>query len=154
MKKIILTLTLGSLLLNSCVNSSKENLNSGKEVSDNNNELIHGGDQQIIQLNNGEKWLVNEEMKPFINDAENILHDYVKSNSTDYKTLAKQLEDKNSGLIKSCTMKGESHDELHNWLHPHIGLIKSLSETTSAEDATLLVSKLEASFKTYHDYFH
>ncbi|MCC5917429.1 MAG: hypothetical protein JJU02_08900 [Cryomorphaceae bacterium] len=110
-------------------------------------------DEQTISLNNGEKWFVNEEMKPFILEAENILIEYINNNSTDHKTLAVQLKEKNSGLIKNCTMKGESHDELHNWLHPHIDLIKKLEQEEDAGNAPSIVKELVTSFETYHQYF-
>jgi hypothetical protein len=150
MNKIILTLTVGGFLLYGCGNTSNEKT---KEHTETHQDYQHDDEQSTIRLNNGEKWLVNEEMKPFILEAENILKEYISKKSTDYKALAEQLKKKNSGLIKSCTMKGESHDELHNWLHPHIDLIKALSEATSDEDAASIVSELENSFKTYHNYF-
>lgn len=92
-------------------------------------------------------------MKPFILEAENILTEYINNNLSDYKTLAEQLKVKNSGLIKSCTMKGESHDELHKWLYPHIELIESLSKAESTEEASEIIANLQASFLTYNQYF-
>lgn len=107
----------------------------------------------IINLNNGERWMVNEEMQPFIRKSERVLDEYDKSESSDYKTLAVQLKKQNSALIKSCTMKGESHDELHKWLHPHMELIEALEQAENLDEAEAIVSKLEKSFETYHQYF-
>lgn len=151
MNKLILTFAVGSLLLYSCGNSTNEKSNNQTEVAEQNNH--HHDDEQTIRLNNGEKWLVNEEMKPFILEAENILTEYINNNLSDYKTLAEQLKEKNSGLIKSCTMKGESHDELHKWLYPHIELIESLSKAESTEEASEIIANLQASFLTYNQYF-
>ena len=67
--------------------------------------------------------------------------------------MATQLKEKNNGLIKSCTMNGESHDELHKWLYPHIELIESLSKAESTEAASEIVADLQASFSTYNQYF-
>lgn len=106
-----------------------------------------------IKLNNGEKWKVNAEMKPHIEEGQRILYDYKEQSDTDYKALATSLEGQNTKLIKSCTMKGESHDELHKWLHPHMGLIGELSNAGSVEDAEGIISQIEASFKTYQNYF-
>lgn len=110
-------------------------------------------DSDIINLNNGEKWMVNEEMKPFILEAESILIEYIETGSVDYQTLATQLKDKNSGLIKSCTMTGESHDELHKWLHPHMDLIKDLGQESDLDKAQSIVDDLQTSFNAYHQYF-
>ena len=92
-------------------------------------------------------------MKPFIIEAEEILNKYIESQSKDYLTLANQLKEENSGLVKSCTMKGESHDELHKWLHPHIELIESLSKAESAEQASKIITDLQTSFSIYNQYF-
>ncbi len=113
------------------------------------NESVTGA----IHLHNGEKWTVNEEMKPHILESQAILNGYVESDSDDYKTLASQLNEKNSGLIQSCTMKGESHDELHKWLHPHMELIASLDQAENTDDAQVIVTQLDQSFETYHQHF-
>lgn len=114
---------------------------------------VNPSEPASISLNDGEKWSVNEEMKPFILEAEVILNQYTEGNSSDYTTLAAQLKEKNAGLIKSCTMKGESHDELHKWLHPHMELIESLGNSDSEEEANTIIESLQRSFETYHQYF-
>lgn len=152
MNKLFLTIAASSLLLFSCSNSSNEKLKNQTEAVEQNEHHQHN-DNDAIKLNSGEKWLVNEEMKPFINEAEEILNHYIESQSQDYQALATQLKEKNSGLIKSCTMKGESHDELHKWLHPHIELIESLSKAESTQEAGKIITDLEASFSTYNQYF-
>jgi len=139
-----------SLALFSCGNTSNE---KPKEQTITHEEHQHENETQTIQLINGEKWVVNEEMKPHILEAENILNDYIKNNLSNYKTLAEQLKAKNSGLIKSCTMKGESHDELHKWLHPHVQLIETLEKCTNNDEAAKVIEQLNASFETYHQYF-
>ena len=117
------------------------------------NDHQHDDESKALKLNSGVKWVVNEEMKPFILEAESILNQHIKSQSQDYQALAAQLKEKNSGLIKSCTMKGESHDELHKWLHPHIELIESLSNAETAEEANKIITHLQTSFSTYNQYF-
>lgn len=152
MKTSILAAVAVGFLFVSCGNTSNENSNEQKETATH-EEHHHGEESESIQLNNGEKWAVNEEMKPFILEAENILNEYLTSNSSDYKTLAEQLKEKNSGLIKSCTMKGESHDELHKWLHPHMELIEKLVECSNNDESVKIIEQLNASFKTYNQYF-
>ncbi len=110
-------------------------------------------DSLTIRLNDGERWVVNEEMKPFVADAEAALESFSPSDSANHKMLATKLSELNMGLIKSCTMKGESHEELHKWLAPHMDAITSLEKTDDPEEAKLLVDKLKASFTTYHQYF-
>ena len=106
-----------------------------------------------IELNEGARWLVNAEMKPFITESESILNTYIANGSADFKTLAKELADKNSGLIKSCTMDGKSHEELHKWLHPHMALIETLQEAENDDAANKIISELKSSFEIYNQHF-
>lgn len=152
MNKLILTFAVGSILLYSCGNSANDKSNNQTEISEH-NEHHHDDESEALKLSNGEKWVVNEEMKPFILEAEGILNQYIENQSQDYQTLAAQLKEKNSGLIKSCTMKGESHDELHKWLYPHIELIEALSKVETTEEANKFIVNLKASFSTYNQYF-
>ncbi len=110
-------------------------------------------DSGALELDNGERWVVNSEMKPHLFESEELLNHYLDSGSSDYQTLAAELKEKNTALIKSCTMEGKSHDELHKWLHPHIVLLEELSQANSEEEANRLVSELQESFAIYHEYF-
>ena len=73
---------------------------------------------------------------------------------TNYVKLEEDLKNQNNSLIKSCTMKGESHDELHKWLHPHMGLIKELSNADDLKEAETKVAEIKESFKIYKNYFN
>lgn len=106
-----------------------------------------------IELNNGEKWVVNEEMKPFIQKGEDLVQLYIQDEKTDYKSLAQQVKEQNSLLIKSCTMEGKSHDELHKWLHPHLELAEELEQAENEEESKQIVQKLKHSYQQYHSYF-
>ena len=129
---------------------------SCKNNANHNHDNTHTGaadHQVVIDLNDGAKWAVNAEMKPFILESESILNTYVANESTDYKTLANELTDKNSGLIKSCTMDGKSHDELHKWLHPHMALIESLQDADNDDAAAKIINELKSSFELYNQHF-
>lgn len=108
---------------------------------------------EALKLNAGQKWAINAEMKPHIEQGEIILKDYLAQNNTDHKKLSDVLKIQNDQLIKSCTMKGPSHDELHKWLHPHLDLVKQLTQADDAQKAQSLVAQLEKSFQTFHNYF-
>lgn len=64
--------------------------------------------QSNINLNQGEKWQVNAEMKPHIDKGKELLAQYISTESQDYQELAENLKAQNNALIKSCTMKRES----------------------------------------------
>lgn len=152
MKQMSITILVFSFFLFGCSNTSNEESKQQIET------ISHEGDRQrgekeIINLDNDEKWLVNNEMKPYILESENILKDYEETKSKDYRELAERLKEMNSGLIKNCTMEGESHDQLHKWLHPHMELIEKLDKASSSKEANEIISQLKESFKTYKQYF-
>ena len=143
----LLLLLLAVFTLN-CKNQNKDEAHANLPTA-----AVEEPNIQTINLNDGEKWAVNEEMKPFISDSEKILNEFIAKKSNDFISLAAQLKEKNSGLVKSCTMQGASHDELHKWLHPHMELIKSLADAGDLEAATLTIEELKESFVTYNQFF-
>lgn len=164
MKTKIFSILTISFLLISCNASHQEKEeahqhdahNEHQETQDveHNEAHQHLDQKQSIALNNGEKWIVNEEMKPFVIKGEQLVNDYIANNNSDYKELANQIKNQNKQLISSCTMDGKSHEELHEWLHPHLEIVKELSETDSDAKAAELVTSLEKSYQLYHQYFN
>ena len=151
MKKVIV-FGMSLMLLWSCNNSTEKS--TTHQETENHTEHQHDESSEAIELNNGEKWLVNEEMKPFVLKGEELVNAYIQNNQTDYKALAKQLKEQNNQLIKSCTMNGKSHDELHKWLHPHLEIVNALEEEKDAAKANEIVLQLQKSYQDYHQYFN
>ena len=151
MKKL-LVFGLSVMLLWSCNNVTEKS--TAHQETENHAEHQHDEGSKAIELNNGEKWLVNEEMKPFVVKGEELLNTYIQEGKTDYKALAQQLKEQNDQLVKSCTMGGKGHDELHKWLHPHLEIIKALQNETDATKASEIVLRLQHSYQQYHQYFN
>ncbi|HCS21734.1 MAG TPA: hypothetical protein DIW47_14445 [Bacteroidetes bacterium] len=149
--KQILTLLTAGILYLGCNNAGEK---TEKSYSDSTaQEKETEPKKEVLELNQGAKWIVNEEMKPHILASENAFLDYKSTKDQDYKTLAGVLKEHTDKLIASCSMKGESHEQLHLWLLPHLALIKELSTAPSQTEADAVLNKLDASFKTYHTYF-
>lgn len=155
MKKVLLV-AIGSMLIYSCNNKKEEApIDVHTEAEATMHDENHGQDlSDAIRLNNNQKWMVNNEMKPFVMKGEELVNTYINKKQTDYKTLAKELKMQNDQLIKSCTMEGESHDELHKWLHPHLELTKKLEEEKDPAKAEATVLELQKSYQQYHEYFN
>lgn len=154
MKKTIL-LGMSVMLLWSCNNTGKTTPSEETEVQTENHATHqHAESADAVELDNGEKWLVNEEMKPFVLKGEELVSTYIQDNQTDFKALAEQLKDQNTQLIKSCTMTGKSHDELHKWLHPHLEIVKTLENEADTTKTNEIVSQLKYSYQQYHQYFN
>lgn len=113
----------------------------------------HGDPDEALELDNGEKWLVNDEMKPFVLKGAEIVEQFINERKTDFKELALKLKNQNSGLIESCTMDGKAHDELHKWLHPLLGLVNELDNETDTAKAAEIVNHIHESYNTYNIYF-
>ena len=162
MKKMIISALLGLAIVVSCDKKQESQTelstteqtapedhanHDDKEKSDDHDESVK------LELNNGEKWTMNEEMKPFINEMENQVKSYDPTNG-DYKMLGKNLSETNDHLIKSCTIKGTPHDVLHAWLMPHMQEIDKLKKAESRDEANHIVKELKESMEEYHEYFN
>lgn len=153
MKKSVI-LGIGALLFWSCNNSGKTETHQEEAThTEVQTEHHHNESSDVIEFNNGEKWKVNDEMKPFVLRGADLVNTFIQEGNTDYATLTAQLKDLNSQLIKSCTMTGKSHDELHKWLHPHLELVKKLAQAINESEAEINVQKLVESYQEYHKYF-
>lgn len=149
----ILSVLAVSLVLLSCGNKSADSTTIEGEMTVQQENPLGEEQVDVLELNGNERWMVNEEMKPYISKSEEILKDYIASDLSDYELLAQQLNEEIRGLIKSCTMEGKSHEELHKWLHPYMEKINQLSKSQDQAKTSALVSELQQSFQTYHQYF-
>ncbi len=157
MKKLFI-LAISSFVLLSCNNTAEKSIVKEEEApkEETVKQEDHKDDDtpETVELNNGAKWVVNEEMKPYVMKGEELVNNYTQKNQTDYKQLAADLKAENDKLIKSCTMNGKSHDELHKWLEPHLKLTKHLEKAGDVAEAKTLVMDLQSSYKNYHTYFN
>ena len=132
------------LLLFSCNTKSKE-----EKTTEIKTEEHQHSESETIQLNNGEKWKVDDNMMLHIRNMEKDIIHFDQEKSTNYSLLADKLKTNIDTLTSNCTMKGQAHDELHKWLVPYIELVDSFSEEKSANQFT----EIQNSFKTFNQYF-
>lgn len=156
MKGTLISLFVLLFMIIACNNNSNNKVND--DVAHSQSEQSHDHNHSnsevgTIELDNGAKWKVNEEMKPHIAKGEEILRTYINSKNNDYKLLANEIYDANLQLINSCTMDGKSHEELHKWLHPHLEIVENIRKCKDNKEADKFVKDLEISYKTYHQYF-
>lgn len=161
MKKILLSALLGLAVVISCEKKQEEKVEQATtEQSATDEHANHEAEEKSddhaegvkLELNNGAKWPVNNEMKPFITETESQLNAY-KPETGDYKMLATNLSTSNDNLVKSCTMTGVPHDNLHAWLAPHMKEIEKLKNAKDREHANKIVGELKESMDEYHQYF-
>lgn len=106
-------------------------------------------ESEAIQLNEGEKWKVDDNMILYIRNMEKDVVNFEKEDDKNYSLLADKLKVNLDLLTSNCTMKGEAHDELHKWLVPYIELVDAFSKEKSANQ----LIEIQHSFKTFNQYF-
>lgn len=148
-KLYLLGLFVLSSSLFSCKNQTTQGLTQHDEQQ---TEILTTEHEQELMLNQGNKWIVNGQMKPYIKQGEMLVEKYINNSESDYTALATQLKEQNNLLIKSCTMTGKAHDELHKWLHPHLDLVNEL-EVATTEEAQAIIQNLQVSYQTYSEFF-
>jgi len=144
MLKLKIVLFAFGLVLFSCNTKSKEE----KTTEMNTVEHQHS-ENEAIQLNDGEKWKVDDNMMRHIRNMEKDVIKFDKENGANYSLLAEKLKANIELLTSNCTMKGKAHDELHKWLVPFIELVDAFSKDKSANQLT----EMKHSFLTFNQYF-
>lgn len=151
--KIFFIASAGMFVLSGCGTKQSNNSSVEKVSKAVNDEPVQYDPDETIELDNGQKWKVNEEMKPFVQEGKKILNEYIQNEDSDYTGLAAALSEQDNKLIESCTMEGKSHEELHKWLHPHLDIISDLESTKDTTQAKKLVEQLRASYVDFEKYF-
>jgi hypothetical protein len=106
-----------------------------------------------IAMDHGNKWQADAVTTEGVEKMKMTLKAQSTSTLDAYHKLAKMLNEDKNNVIKNCTMKGDSHDNLHIWLLPLIEKIAALSETTTIEDASKIRYSIEENINGYHTYF-
>jgi hypothetical protein len=144
MKNTILKLTL--VLVIAFSSSCK------KEAKQKTDEL-HLHEQNGIELNDGKRWLANSETTEGVANMQKIMNTFnEKEDLKAYATLTKSLKSEFSMVFEKCTMKGESHNQLHNFLIPINDLFEPLA-SSDLKECQESYDKLNKHLKVYQTYF-
>lgn len=106
-------------------------------------EHEHSGDSHV-KLDNGKRWVANAETTEGIKNMMNFIYDFEAEVQT-YEQLQEDLQNEFRMIFKKCTMTGEAHDQLHNYLIP----LKEKIEKVSEEN----LSEIQDYLNTYKNYF-
>ena len=147
-----------SALLFGCANSktetATENQSAPPTVATNETEEHHHDDeQQAIELNNGQKWKVDENMMKYIRSMETDVNSFTGETLADFKSLSEKLKKNTELLTSNCTMEGKAHDELHKWLLPYIDMSEKFAASSSEQEAGDYYSVVKNSFIEFNKYF-
>ena len=110
----------------------------------------HAGDEgNAVQLDNGKTWEANIETTDGVNAMLDLVEAYDPASGKG-AMLKEELEAEFKEIFAKCTMTGESHEQLHNYLIPIHKTLDKLSPEPSAAE----LSQLGDYLKTYGNYFH
>lgn len=135
MKKIKLVLFLLAIISIGSCQKNKE-ANEINPVSEKHTETV-----AKVSLNKGQLWKANPETTVGINTLQKIILESAEEESA--SILKDKLNSEFALILKKCTMKGEAHNQLHNYLIPLKLKIDSLEDSNKAEIKKEIISYLE-----------
>ncbi len=97
-----------------------------------------------VKLNKGERWTANPETTQGVENMIAIVENFDRSKG-DYARLQNELMDEFKTILQKCTMDGEAHNEMHNYLLP----LRDKIENASAANLDDIKSHLRA----YYQFF-
>ena len=144
MKKVNL---LGLLFLSmiACKNNMKEPEKTEEVTKEVTTESAH--ESKEVTLDNGRLWVANPETTQGIRNMQKIISERNQKNAG--AVLKEALENEFQMIFEKCTMKGEAHNQLHNYLFPLKMKLNQLDGTNDEE----VVSEIETYLKEYSNYF-
>ena len=101
-----------------------------------------------VSLNDGQLWEANTETTQGIKNMQQLMADFTIE-SGNSEELIVHLKDEFALIFKKCTMTGEAHEQLHNYLIPLKFKIESLSEGFTVEKTVDVKTYLD----DYFNYF-
>ena len=123
-----------------------------KEAKQKTDEL-HLHEQNGIKLNDGKRWLANFETTEGVDNMQKIMNSFTeKASIKAYATLSESLKSEFSMVFEKCTMKGEAHNQLHNFLIPINDLFAPLA-SSNLKECQESYNKLNSHLKVYQTYF-
>jgi hypothetical protein len=105
------------------------------------------------QLDNGAKWKTDAATKKNVAALKQVMNDsaFIAAPGK----LAAALQNRLDTLINQCTMQGQAHEALHQWLEPIIHSVKELKEDGEKEserqEALTAIRKALEDFDKYFE---
>ena len=118
------------LIMYSCGNQSKETKKTSNTPETPKVEAVenHEGTGMGLSLDEGKLWTANVETTVGVQNMIDLMKNFKEiDNVASYGKLTESLKQEFAMIFEKCTMKGEAHNQLHNFLIPIKDLFKGLS---------------------------
>lgn len=146
MKKtsLLIAITVTTLIFISCKENKKQQTIEPVQTEEETHES-----EGVLGLNNGNLWMANTETTEGIQNMSQLVTNFTDTENMEaFPELKSKLEAEFGAIISKCTMTGEAHDQLHNYLLPMKPLFKDLA----SEDLATRKSGLEKLTKHLSEY--
>lgn len=146
------TLQIAALLvLAAACTTGEDNTNEAQtEKQEIETQDSHGGE---LRLNDGKKWEANPETTEGIRNMEVAMAGFTPTEDpAAWMELKDDLETNFQYIFAKCTMKGEAHDQLHNFLYPMKPLFADFA-SENPDSRMEAFASLEKHLAIYDDYF-
>jgi hypothetical protein len=110
-------------------------------------EHDESGDASAVKLDNGQRWAANAETTQGIANMAALVNNFDPGTQPP-DTLKAELGREFALIFERCTMTGEAHEQLHNYLIPIHKQLNAMNPADEAERATL-----KDYLATYGNYF-
>lgn len=151
MKKtsLLIAITVTTLIFISCKENKKQQTIEPVQTEEETHES-----EGVLVLNNGNLWMANAETTEGIQNMSQLVTNFTDTENMEaFPELKSKLEAEFGAIISKCTMTGEAHNQLHNYLLPMKPLFKDLASEDLAtrkfglEKLTKHLSEYSAYFK-------
>ena len=109
----------------------------------------HEGHNLAVVLDNGKKWKANPETIEGINKMQTLISN-AKTENAVAASLKTPLTTEFQTIFDKCTMTGEAHNQLHNYLVPIKDNLQKLENESEANQA---LANIENHLRTFENYF-
>ena len=152
---VMILLLLATTVMSSCRNSVKQEKHETPEeaVQTEETDILSTAWMDDMQLDEGAKWKANIETTEGVVKMQRLINTHATVAIEDYHELAGKLNEVKNKLVKECTMKGPSHDNLHIWLYPLVEKIGALSEVNTLAEAAEIKQSIADNLNSYTNYF-
>ena len=141
MKKINLVLFLLAIISIGSCQKNKEDKTSKEAITASPVSEKHKETVAKVSLNKGQLWKANPETTAGINALRKIILESSQEESA--SILKEKLNSEFALIFKKCTMEGEAHNQLHNYLLPLKLKIDSLEDSNKAEIKKEIITYLD-----------
>ena len=108
---------------------------------------------QKMNLDGENKWIANIETTQGVKKLQEILENDKSNSIEDFQNLEKKLSDGLAIIFDKCTMKGDSHDNLHTFLLPLIKKVDMLKEISSVDQGKMISTRISSHLTEYNTFF-